>query len=143
MALVGSEMRARQHAQAAVRHGAGREGDPGGDFLVRRQAEIGRILVPGNRARVAPVLGEDRRTEQQEVGSDEILDCVEDRRIAAELDEKGKGKMALDLERDVGIAGALGLVDLDAPAAIGGLVRADRAERGDMTLAMKLFDLRG
>jgi hypothetical protein len=57
------------------------QGNPGGDVLIRLDAEIGRILVPGGEGRAVRLLDEEGRGEHQDVGADQVLDRVENTRM--------------------------------------------------------------
>jgi len=56
--------------------------DPGGDVLVRIEPEIGRVLVPRGKGRALSLLDEEGRGIDQDVGPDQILDDIEDARMA-------------------------------------------------------------
>ena len=73
---VGGEAASGDDAQTAVVAAAVAEGEPGGDLLVRLQAEIGGILVPGDVVPIAGLLGPDGRGEDQDVGADDRLDRI-------------------------------------------------------------------
>src|SRR5262249_56885150 len=62
-----SAMRTRNHAHAAVRPIARREGDPGGDDLRLAQAPVGRILVPRYESGIARLLYEKAGAPAQDV----------------------------------------------------------------------------
>src|SRR4029077_11474691 len=95
MVVIDAEMAARHDADAAILAIAAGKGDPGGHLLVRRQTEIGGVLVPGDEASVFPVLRPERRGEEQDVGTDEILDGVEDPRVTGDRHERGETQMSL------------------------------------------------
>ena len=50
-------------------------------MLVRGQAEIGRVLVPGGEGRAVRLLDEKGRGVDEDVGPDQVLDHVEDARL--------------------------------------------------------------
>src|SRR5579883_3448274 len=52
MLQIAARMGPRNHLDAAIRLVAVGEGDPDGHLLMGRQAEIGRILMPGDEARI-------------------------------------------------------------------------------------------
>lgn len=139
---VRAAMGARDHAEAAVLLRRRREGDPGRHFLVRRETEVRGVLVPGDVTGIAPVLGEYRGAEEQDVGPDQILDGIEYRRRAADLHQPRKGEVALDLQRAVRVVGRGPFVAFDPGAAIRRLRRTHRPERIDVALASELRDLR-
>ena len=112
-------VRIGQNAHAPVQRIGGSEGDPGGDFFVRGEPEVRGVLVPGHIAWVATVLGEDGRPEEHDVRSDQVLDRIEDARMAPELDEPRKREVALDLQGAVGVVARLSFVGLEARAARG------------------------
>src|SRR5665213_2208374 len=72
----------RHHLHAAGRFGGVGQRDPGGDVLVGRDAEIGRVLVPGRESGAVRLLDEEGRGEHHDVGPDQILDRIEDARMA-------------------------------------------------------------
>ena len=69
-------------------HRAGRERDPGGHHLKTAQAPIGRILMPGDVGRIVRVLGEEERSPAEEVGTEQVLHCVEHRLVADQAIER-------------------------------------------------------
>ena len=72
----------RRHHLHAAGLGAGvAQRDPGGDVLVRIEAEIGRVLVPRGKGRALRLLDEEGRGIDQDVGPDHALDRVEDPRM--------------------------------------------------------------
>ncbi len=99
MAVIDAEMAARHDAHAAILAIAAGKGDPGGHLLVRRQAEIGGVLMPGDEASVFPVFRPERRGEEQDVGTDEILDRVENTLVAGDRHERGEAKMGLEAQQ--------------------------------------------
>ena len=107
-----------------------------------RQPEVRRVLVPGHVTRVAAVLGEDGRAEEHDVRSDQVLDRVEDARIASELDQPREREVALDLERPIGVVAGGAFVGLEARAARGRFLRRQRIARIAVAVRAKLGDLR-
>src|SRR5207302_1558659 len=109
-AVIDAEMAARHDADAAILAVAAREGDPGCHLLMRRQPEIGGVLMPGDEASVFPVFRPERRGEEQDVGTDEILDRVENTLVAGDRHERGEAKMGLEAQQfPEAVMAALGL----------------------------------
>ena len=98
--------------------------------------------MPGDVARVAAVLGENRRAKQQDVRSDNVFHRIEDGRVPGQLDQPRKRKIALDLERAVGVVPDLRLIGLDTLAVVIGLLRTDGAKGINIAVRLKLRNLR-
>jgi hypothetical protein len=80
----------RQHLDAAgILAGVG-QGHPRGDLLVGREAEVGRILVPGREGRRVGLLDEESAGPDQDVRPDQILDDIEDLRVAHQVGVEGQ-----------------------------------------------------
>ena len=73
-------------AGAAKRH-------PDGNFLSRLQTIIGRILMPGGDRRRVRLFDEERACIDENVGSKQVLDGIEDARIGCQLCYPGQGDM--------------------------------------------------
>ena len=142
MMQVWPKMRARHDLETTLLDGAFRKGHPGSDFLVRREPEVGRILMPRYVAGIAAILGEDRGPEQQDIRPNHVLHCVKDARVAREPHEPGKGEIALDLERAVGVKAHLGFIGLDARAVFCRLAGAHSPQWKNITFFAKLSELR-
>src|ERR1700761_6405139 len=75
-------VRSGHDADATCVRVAGTERDPGGDMFVGRQAEIRAVLMPWDAIGRAFRLPPHRRVEDHDVGPDQVLDRVEDCRLA-------------------------------------------------------------
>src|SRR5579883_985710 len=97
--VLGAEVAPRHDANAAVPCVARGERDPSRHLLVPVETEIGGILVPGDIAAVAGILGPKRRCEEQNIGPDQVLDRVQDARVRREFHESGKAKMRFETQK--------------------------------------------
>src|SRR6266849_5347539 len=66
------------------------EREPRGDVHVRAQSEIRGVLMPGGDRRAFGLLDEPRRGVHEDIGTDEILDGVQDRRLSSERMHPGQ-----------------------------------------------------
>ena len=80
----------RQHVHAARDAARIRQRDPRGDVLVRLEAEVSRVLVPRGKRRGTRVLDEERAPENEDVGTDHVLDSIEHARVPHELVRPGQ-----------------------------------------------------
>src|SRR5579862_6616351 len=108
---------------------------------MRVEAVIGRVLMPGDEAYVARVLGKGGRSEQQHVVSDQRLHGFDDVGVAGESTHPGEGEMRLDLETLVDLLAGLGFVSLDPTAQRGGLSRGNGVERKEVAVGLEEIDL--
>src|SRR5688500_12615647 len=80
----------RQHVHAARDAARIRQRDPRGDVLVRLEAEVSRVLVPRGKRRGTRVLDEERAPDNEDVGTDHVLDSIEHARVPHELVRPGQ-----------------------------------------------------
>ena len=88
---------ARQVFQASVIYMAVRDRDPSAPYFHRIVAEIGRILVPSDEARVVRVLGQIAHVKQN-VGSQQVFDRIQQGWCGAELEKPLEQNMGFDRE---------------------------------------------
>ena len=81
---------AREHLHAAGLGCRIGQRDPGADLLLRLQAEIGAVLVPGGEGGRVRLLDEEGAGPDQDIGADHVLDGVEDARMADQVVEPGR-----------------------------------------------------
>lgn len=97
--------------------------------------------MPRNIARVAPVLGEYRCTEQDDVRPDQVFDRVQDVRVARDVHQPRKRQIALDLQGLVGVMAGSGLIGLDPALVVRRLLRRKRAAWIDIAVLPEMIDL--
>src|SRR5689334_8400962 len=79
-------MAAGNELHAATAHRSIGKREPGSHVLIiRLQAEVGRVLVPAGDVRRSRLLDEPGAREYQDIGTDHVLDRIEDRRMTGEL----------------------------------------------------------
>src|SRR5262245_26952133 len=88
-------MRARNHAHAAVRPIARREGDPSGDNLRLAQTPVSRILMPGYESGVSRLLDEKAGAPAQDVRTQDFGNRIENLRMADEIVQPSEEQMGL------------------------------------------------
>src|SRR5579859_156725 len=108
---------------------------------MRVEAVIGRVLVPGDEAYVALILGKGRRSEQQHVRPDQRLHGLNNGRVAGELAHPGERQVGLDLETLVDLLAGLGFVSLDPATQRGGFSRGNSVEREKIAVGLEEIDL--
>jgi len=67
-----------------------RQSNPGADLLMRIEAEIGTVLMPGGEGRRVGLLDEERTGPDQDVGADHVLDRIEDPGMVDQRVEPGR-----------------------------------------------------
>jgi hypothetical protein len=94
-----AQVRARHDPHAAALGRRGREGDPGGHHVALLvEAPIGDVLVPADEVLGLGLLVEEDRFPAQDVGTDQRLHGIEDRRVADQLLRPGIDQVRLVLE---------------------------------------------
>src|SRR5271170_7444285 len=76
--------------------------NPGANLLVRFEAEIAAVLVPGSEGRRVWLLDEKCARPDQDVGPDHVLDRVQDLRMPDERVEPGRMSISVRTPFDVG-----------------------------------------
>src|SRR6185295_14685971 len=89
-------MAAGDDLHVAVAGRAVREADPRGHDVWLTQSPVGRVLMPGDVARAARLLREEGAVPAQDVRADDVLDGVEDCRMANEVGQPGQEQVRLD-----------------------------------------------
>src|SRR5919199_857475 len=83
-------VRAGHELHATVHGVSRREGQPHGRHVRRAQPPIGRVLVPGDEARVVRLLDEEAAAPAQDVGTEHVFHGVQNARMADQLVEPGE-----------------------------------------------------
>src|SRR3984893_19242472 len=96
MAVETLALGSRQKAHAARCDRGLRDGDPGGQRIRRLEPVICRILMPGDERFVSWLLLEEARAPAQDIGTDQILNRVEQLRMGYEIAEERKRQVCLD-----------------------------------------------
>jgi hypothetical protein len=119
---------ARHHPHGAVFDGRVREGQPRRDDVRLAEAPVRRVLVPGYEGRIVGLLDEEAGAPHEQVRAQDVLDGVEDRRVADEVGQPREQEMRLvpDL---TGQSAAVGVLDGFQPAPT--LPRLRRRQHGD------------
>jgi hypothetical protein len=102
--------------------------DPGGYLDRRFEAEIGGVLVPADKGRVMRVLCPNRQMEEADVGADQILDGIDDRRVMDDLVDPAEQQMRLEV---VALAEFLALLSLECFETVAATARLGRSEHID------------
>ena len=134
---------AGDHPDAAALGRRIAEGEPDRRLLVRVEPVIGRVLVPGHVGRIARSLEPEGRQVDQDVRAEQVLDRVQNRGMARELDQPGEDEVPLDAEPLGRVDARLALVVLDPPAERAGVRGAHRLDREDIAVAFEGSDLSG
>ena len=88
-------VRARHEAHAAVRLGDPTQRDPDRHLVVAGKSTVPQVLVPAHAGRRAGLLGEERRSPAQDVGPKDLLDRIEDARMADQIIGEAEHDMAV------------------------------------------------
>src|SRR5579864_5785908 len=130
------------HRHRTVRRVTRRQRHPGGRDLRRREAPIGRILVPRDEGGVPRLLDEKIGGPAEKVGAEQILDRVEQRRMAYQVGEKREDEMRFvaQIAAQRPAEACLGRFKLMVQPGRLGLAHA--ADRGEVALLAVLLDLR-
>src|SRR6266849_7997687 len=95
---------------------------------VTTSGSLGRVLVPGHEGRIAGLLDEEARAPAEQVRAEDVLDRVQDARVADQLVEPGEEQMALVPELAAQRAAPLALDRLEPRAIAGRLLGREHAE---------------
>ena len=141
MLLVGPFVAAGHDAHASVFGGRVGEREPQREHVVGGEPVIGRILMPRHKLAVLRVLEPERRQIEQDVGTDQVLDGIENLRVMGDLFEPLEREMAFDADvfRDGGVDRRF--VGFQFAAAFRSLFAAQPVDGKDVTVVPELVDL--
>ena len=133
-------MRAWHELHAAVQKIGRREGQPHRHDVGRAQPPVGGVLVPRHEAGVGCLLDEEARAPAQEIGTEHVLDRVEDARMADQVVEPGEIEMRLVAPVALDRAAHLRFMYFKAPTQIARLRFRQDVDREVVTIVLVFFD---
>jgi hypothetical protein len=123
--------------------GARRQREPHGHHLRTAQAPVGRVLVPGDEARVMGFLDEEGGRPAQQVRTEHVLHRVHDARVVHKVPQPGEEQVALVTHRACERPAARALVGFEPRAQRQGLVALQHVQRRVPAGVAILRDRRG